>query len=73
LEALLGRRLAGEEQVSVVALGARPAPLGEARKIAADRLADCVQERSRKAGSIPQAEFDSLADEAMTGVRPRRG
>ena len=38
LEALLGRRLAEGEQVSVTALAARPAPSGDERRIATERL-----------------------------------
>jgi hypothetical protein len=72
LEALLGRRLAEQEQVSVTASGARPAPSGDARRIAAARLSDGLKEMSERAKSIPDEEFESLVDEAMSGVRRRR-
>ena len=72
LEALLGRQLAEEEQVGVTALGARPAPLGDVRRIAAERLSESLKEMSERAKSIPDGEFDSLVDEAMNDVRHRR-
>jgi hypothetical protein len=72
LEALLGRQLAEEEQVGVTALGARPAPLGDVRRIAAERLSESLKEMSDRAKSIPNDEFDSLVDEAMNDVRRRR-
>lgn len=72
LEALLGRQLAEEEQASVTTMGARPAPSGDARKIAADRLSESLKVMSERAKSIPGAEFESLIDEAMNDVRRRR-
>ncbi len=68
-EALLGRQLAEEEQVGVTALGARPAPSQDARKIAAERLSETLREMSEKARAIPSDEFDLLVDEAMNEVR----
>ena len=72
LEALLGRRLAEEEQVSVAALAARPAPLGEERRIAAERLKESLKAMSESARAIPSDELESLIDEAMDEVRRRR-
>jgi hypothetical protein len=72
LEVLLGRRLAEEEQVSVTALAARPAPSGEARKIAAERLFESLSKMSESARAIPDDELESLIDEAMDDVRRRR-
>lgn len=72
LEALLGRTLAEEEQVSVTALPARPAPLGDERRIAAERLLDSLREMSDSAKGIPPDELESLIDEAMDDVRGRR-
>jgi len=73
LEALLGRRLAEEEQVGVTALAARPAPTGDARKIAAGRLSESLREMSEKAKAVPHDELESLIDEAVKDARRRRG
>jgi hypothetical protein len=72
LEALLGRRLAEEEQVSVTALAARPAPSGDERRIAAERLLESLKAMSESARAIPHDELESLIDEAMDDVRRRR-
>ena len=72
LEALLGRRLAEEEQVSVTALAARPAPSGEERRTAAARLLESLKTMSESAKAIPGDELESLIDEAMDDVRRRR-
>ena len=73
LEALLGRQLAEEEQVGVTALAARPAPSGDARKVAVDHLSESLKAMSERAKSIPDDEVESLIDEAMNDVRRRRG
>jgi len=72
LEALLGRRLAEEEQVSVTALAARPAPSGDERRIAAGRLQESLKAMSESARAIPSDELESLIDEAMDDARRRR-
>ena len=73
LEALLGRQLAEEEQVGVTALAARPAPTGETRRSAAERLSENLKEMSERAKQIPHDELESLIDEAQRDVRRRRG
>ncbi len=72
LEALLGRRLAEEEQISVTALPVRPAPSGEERRIAAERLAETIEAMSESAKAIQKDELEALIDEAMDEVRGRR-
>jgi len=64
LEALLGRQLAEEEQVGVTALAARPAPTGDARRIAAERLSETLKEMSNRADHVPDDELESLIDGA---------
>ena len=71
LEALLGRRLAEEEQVSVTALPARRAPLGDERRIAAERLKESLRAMSQSAKAIPGDELESLIDEAVDDARRR--
>jgi len=73
LEALLGRQLAEEEQVGVTALAARPAPAGDVRKIAAERLSESLREMSERAKSLPRDELESLIDEAVNDARRLRG
>jgi hypothetical protein len=73
LEALLGRELAAEEQVGVTALGARPAPTGDARRIATEKLSESLQEMTNSAKGVPGDELESLIDEAQRDVRQRRG
>jgi hypothetical protein len=72
LESILGRQLAEGEQVGVTATRAHAAPSGDARKLAAERLSKSIKEMSENAKSIPGDEFDSLVDEAMNEIRPRR-
>ena len=72
LEAFLGRKLAEEEQVTVMALSARPAPSGEERKAAVGRLSGSIKAMSERAKGIPQQELDVLIDEAVDHVRGRR-
>ncbi len=69
LEALLGRRLAEEEQVSVTALAARPSPTGDSRRLAGERLHKNLREMSERAKKVPQDELESLIDEAVNDVR----
>ena len=73
LEALLGRRLAEEEQMGVTALTARPAPLGDERRIAAERLKESLRAMSQSAKAIPSDELELLIDEAVDDARQRRG
>jgi hypothetical protein len=73
LEALLGRRLAEEEQVGVTASAARWAPLGDERRIAAERLKETLRVMSQSAKAIPSDELELLIDEAVDDARQRRG
>lgn len=73
LEALLGRHLGDEEQVGVTALATRAAPVGDARRVAADRLSESLQEMSDHGRQVPQDELELLIDEAAHDVRRRRG
>jgi hypothetical protein len=73
LEALLGRRLAEEEQVGVTALAARRAPTGDERRIAAERLKETLTAMSQSAQAIPGDALESLIDEAVDDARQRRG
>jgi hypothetical protein len=72
LEAFLGRELAEEEQVTVMALSVRPAPSGEERKAAVAHLSASVKAMSERANEIPKQELEALIDEAVDHVRGRR-
>lgn len=72
IESLLGRPLADDEEVSVMALRAHMAPAGPERKAAADRLKAVLGSMAQKAQGVPPEEFEAAVDEAMQRVRPRR-
>lgn len=72
LEDLLGRRLAEEEQVGVTAMAARPAPSGDERRIAVERLRESLKTMSERARAIPSDAMESLIDRTMEDVRRRR-
>jgi hypothetical protein len=72
LETMLGRKLAEEEQVTVMAFAPRPAPPEDERRIAAQRLSETLDAMSECARHIPEREMEALIDEAMEHVRPRR-
>ena len=63
--------MAEEEQVGVTALAARRAPLGDERRIAADRLKESLRAMSQSAKAIPSDELESLIDEAVDDARRR--
>jgi len=72
VEGLLGRALADDEEVSVMALRSHKAPSGPERKAAADRLKVALESMGQKATGVPPEEFEAAVDEAMQQVRPRR-
>jgi hypothetical protein len=58
LAALLGRRLAEQEQGSVTALAVCPAPSGDERRVAAQRLLESLKATSEGAGAIPHDQLE---------------
>ena len=72
VESLLGRKLSEEEQVAVMAFSVHPAPPGEERRIAAQRLGETLQDMAESAQRIPGDEMETLIDEAMEQVRQRQ-
>ena len=72
LETMLGRKLAEEEQVTVMAFPPRPVPPEDERRIAAQRLSETLNAMAECAREIPKDELEALIDEAMEHVRPRR-
>jgi hypothetical protein len=72
IEGLLGRDLRDDDEVSVMSLRSHPAPLGDERRLSAERLRgalDCVADKAVDANGD---EFDAAVDEAMNHIRPRR-
>ena len=68
LEALLGRHLADDEEVSIWASRPHPAPTGEARKEAWRRLDEHLDRMASKAGESTE-ELEKLVDEESDRVR----
>lgn len=76
VEALLGRALQEDENVSVRAFRGdiiKPAPKGESRQVAFGRLRARIDETARRAHGVPEVEVDAAIDEAADYVRHERG
>ena len=72
VESLLGRKVADEEHVTVMAYPAPPAESDPDRKAAVRDLIEDLDSMAASAGHIPDEEMDSLIDEAIQHVRRRR-
>jgi hypothetical protein len=72
VESLLGRKLSEEEQVAVMAFPGYPAPAGEERRIAAQRLGETLQSMAQSAQRVPVDEMEALIEEALEQVRQRQ-
>jgi hypothetical protein len=68
-EALLGRHLRDDEEVSIWASGPHEAPTGEARRDAWNRLDQHLDVMASKAGGGPSEELEQLVDEICGDVR----
>lgn len=73
VEEFLGRKIAAEEEVSVMAFFPHEAPHGETRQTLAHSLDAHLHTMSDKAKDVPTEELDQLLDEAMQHVRPTYG
>jgi hypothetical protein len=72
VESLLGRKVADEEHVTVMAFPACPAE-GEAdRKRAVEDLIGDLDSLAASASHVPDEEMDALIDEAIRHVRHRQ-
>ena len=72
VESLLGRKVADEEHVTVMAY---PAPTAESepdRKAAVRNLIEDLDSMAASASHIPDEEMDALIDEAIRHARHRR-
>jgi hypothetical protein len=69
---LLGRELRDEEQVSIRVSAVYSSPSRKVRREAAARLARLVDQAAEKASHIPDQALETLIDETMDHVRPRK-
>ena len=72
VESLLGRKVADEEHVTVMAYPAQSAEGEPDRKAAVQNLIEDLDSMSASASHVPDDEMDALIDEAIRHVRHRR-
>lgn len=72
VESLLGRKVADEEQVTVMSFPAAPAEGEPDRQKAAQDLIEDVDNLAASARHVPDEEMEGLIDEAIQHVRHRR-
>ena len=72
VESLLGRRVADEEHITVMAYPAQPVEGEPDRKAAVRDLIEDLDSMAAGASQIPDEEMDALIDEAIRHVRHRR-
>jgi len=72
VESLLGRKVADEEHVTVMAYPAQPAEDEAERQAAVRDLVEDLDSMAACASHIPDEEMDALIDEAIRHVRHRR-
>jgi hypothetical protein len=72
VESLLGRKVADEEHVTVMAYPALPAESEPDRKAAVRDLIEDLDSMAASASHIPDEEMDALIDEAIRHSRQRR-
>jgi hypothetical protein len=72
VESLLGRKVADEEQVTVMAYPAAAAADEPDRKAAARDLIEDLDNMAAGASHIPDEEMEALTDEAFRHVRHRQ-
>ncbi len=74
LETLLGRTIAADEDVSVMAIPPHGAPSQEAREHAVQRLEEMFRvadERAAERADESPDDIEEIIDEALRSVRPR--
>lgn len=69
VEAELGRALADDEDVSIMALALHDAPVGEARNTAQDSLKAHLGRMDTKTAALSEAEAEQVLGEALRAVR----
>jgi hypothetical protein len=71
IEHILGRALRDDEQVSVMAFAAHPAPSGTGRAASAQQLREAMDALAERASAVDPQELEEAFQEAMDHVRPR--
>ena len=72
VESLLGRKVADEEHVTVMAYPSQTPESEPDRKAAVRELIEDLDSMAASASHIPEEEMDQLIDEAIRHVRHRR-
>ncbi len=72
VESLLGRSVAPDEEISVVAVPPQRVPPSEDRRQMARKLEALLDRRREKVGEVPESVIDSAIDEAVNHVRHSR-
>ena len=72
VESLLGRKVADEEHVTVMAYPAHAAENEAGRKVAVRDLVEDLDSMAASASHIPEEEMDALIEEAIQHVRRQR-
>jgi len=69
VEQLLGRSIAADEEISVVAVPPQQVPPPENRTAVARNLEAFLNRRAAKVRDVPEEEIDAVVDEAVHHVR----
>jgi predicted component of type VI protein secretion system len=72
VEQLLGRPVAPDEEISVIAMPPQPVPPLESRAAVARDLEALLNRRADKVERVPEEEIDAAIDEALHAVRHDR-
>ena len=72
VEQLLGRSIAADEEISVVAVPPRQVPPSADRTAVARKLEAFLNCRAAKTRDVPEEEIDAVLDEALHRVRHSR-
>ena len=72
VEQLLGRSIAADEEISVVAVPPQQVPPPENRAAVARNLEAFLNRRAAKVRDVPEEEIDAVVDEAVHYVRHSR-
>jgi hypothetical protein len=72
VEQLLGRSIAADEEISVVAVPPQQVPPSEGRADVGRKLEAFLNRRAEKVQDVPEEEIDAAIDEATQYVRHNR-
>src|SRR6266852_6251144 len=72
VEELLGRAVAADEEISVIAVPPQQAPPSRDRATIARQLEELLNRRAERVKDLPEQEVESAIDEALNHVRHSR-